>query len=46
MTREELLQEVNELIHDYPCNYPSEVRDCLRHVREYLEKETEEEEQG
>ena len=39
MRKEELLQEVNELIHDYPCNYPSEVRNCLRHVRDYLNPE-------
>lgn len=39
MTREELLQEIKALIHDYPCNYPSEVRSCLKDCREYLEKE-------
>ena len=39
MTREELLQELNELIHDFPCNYPSEVRKGLKHAREYLNPE-------
>lgn len=36
MTKDELLHEVNEMIHDYPCNYPSEVRKCLKYVRDYL----------
>lgn len=39
MTREELLQELNELIHDYPGNYPSEIRKALKDAREYLNPE-------
>lgn len=39
LTREQTLQELNELIHDYPVWYPSAVRRGLKDARECLENE-------
>lgn len=37
VTREEVLSELNELVHDSPVRVPAEVMDVLRHALEYIE---------
>ena len=43
MTREEIINELNEIIHDSPVRVHAEVMDVLRHALEYIEKENDHE---
>ena len=44
--REEILSELNELIHDSPVRVPVEVMNGLRHALEYIENNPENAEKG